>query len=375
MVYYGLTATGIVLLIWYYIAYFRAERPMAGTLEWIDRYERPPFAPESCGKPLCRTDALWAAVAAVLAAAASLTLYAGPSGSASYERILGTLLRFELGGVSMDFCGETVCAMIAAAAAYLLGKAISGSAFAALAGALMYCVLPTEEIFSCFAFCALLFLWLWAAYPRRGFANWALLLAGALCAGAAAYSFFFAAVVLSLVLTLAVILIRRVRDGVCAGGCAFAQFAAALVMAAVGYAAAAILCRVVSVTKPETFSKLLTAIRGAIEILVGEMRALPLSDRLPAVPLVLSGLVPLFALWHNRRSGEALFLLLWALPLTLQYALVPAATPMQTAAPICALLTARLFERGHSAAARIGAIAAVVAVGIQVILWSVFPAP
>ena len=66
---------GVVLLVWYYIAWYRAERPKAGTLEWIDRYERPRFALSACGKALRRTDALWALLPFAVAAITVMVLH------------------------------------------------------------------------------------------------------------------------------------------------------------------------------------------------------------------------------------------------------------------------------------------------------------
>lgn len=367
MVYFGLTATGIVLLIWYYIVLGQAERPKAGTLEWIDRSERPAFTLDTCGKKLCRADALWAAVAAVLAAAASLLLNAGTE----YDGPFGVLLRFTLGGLPLQLCGETICAALAAAAAYLLGRALTGRAFAALAGALLFAARPTDELLSCLLLCGLLLLWFWAGYPRRGFANWALLLSGALLSGAAAFSFYLCAVTLAFVITLAVVLSCRVRNDLFGGWYALLLFAAALIAAALGFLAAAALHGAVSPFSAKFLPHVGAALLARWKLLYVDLCTATLGARLPAV-LLLSGLVPVAARLYDRRVGDALFLLLWALPVSLQYALIPNVFPTASAALVCAYLTGRLFEREHPTAAWLGAIGAIAAVALQGILWEVF---
>ncbi|MBR2081229.1 MAG: hypothetical protein IJ980_06315 [Oscillospiraceae bacterium] len=367
MVYLGLMATGLILLVWYYIVLGQAERPKAGTLEWIDRYERPCFTLDSCGKELCCKDALWAWGLAFLSVVVSLLLSAG----SAYDGSLGLLLRFKCGGPMLYLSAEMLCAAIAAAAAYLLGKALTGSVFAALAGAVLFAVRPTDALFSCLLLCGLLCLWLWAGYPRRGFANWALLLAGALLSGAAAFSFYLCAVTLAFLISLAVVLCYRVRNEVFGGWYALLLFASAFVLAAVGFLAGAALHGKVSPFSAKFLPGVGAALIARWKLLYAALCTAEIGARLPAV-LLLSGLVPLVTLFRSRRTGDALFLLLWALPIALQYALIPNVFPSASAALVCAYLTGRLLERGHPAAARLGAIGAIAVVALQGILWEVF---
>lgn len=367
MVFLGLTATGLVLLVWYYIVLGQAERPKAGTLEWIDRYERPRFTLDSCGKALCRKDALWASGLAFLSVVISLLLSAG----AAYDGSLGLLTRFKCGGPMLYISVETVCAAFAAAAAYLLGKTLTGSVFAALAGAVLFTVRPTDELFSCLLLCGLLCLWLWGGYPRRGFANWALPLAGAVLCGAAAFSFYLCAVTLAFVITLAVVLSDRVRNEMFGGWYAMLLFAAAFVLAAVGFLAGAALHGEVSPFSAKFLPGVGAALIARWKLLYVDLRTATIGARLPAV-LLLSGLVPLVTLFRSRRTGDTLFLLLWALPIALQYTLIPNVFPPASAALVCAYLTGRLLERGHPLAARLGAVGAIAAYGLQSILWEVF---
>ncbi len=361
-VFYGLAATGAVLLLWYYIVWYRAERPKSGTLEWIDRWERPRFALSSCGKALKWQDALWALLPAAVAAIASLLLKLYEP---LYTGSLGVLLCFEIGEWTLYLSGETICAALAAAAAYVLGKALTGKTVAGLAGALLYAVRPLDEAPSCLLFGGLLLFWLWAAYPRRGFVNWLLPLGGSLLAGAATFSYYLYGTAAAFLIALPVLLIHRVRADGFGGWQALLLGAASLCAAAVGFAVTSAAIGGVPLFSSGYLSWLEEFFRREWEIVSDWMFSLPILQRLPAAPMLLSGLVPLILLRHGSRDGGALFLLLWAAPIALQYVLAPALFPLTTAALICAYLTGRLIEREHPVAAGFGAVGAIAVLALQ----------
>ena len=363
-VYYGLTATGAVLLIWYYIVWWQAERPKAGTLEWIDRWERPSLALPSCGKALCRADALWALAPFFVAACASILLQAE---DALYGGSLGVIARFPSG---LYLSGETVCAALAAAAAYLAGKALTGRTLAALAGALLYAVKPTDELTSCLLLGAGLLLWLWAAYPRRAAADWALLLCGSLLAGAAVFSYYLYGAALAFAAVLAFLLLHRVGRGELSIPHALLRGACALCAALAGFFAASSLIGEVRLFAGEYFPWLREFLREEGAVFADWLRGATLAERLPVAPMLLSGLVPLCLMWKERRDGAALYILLWAVPVTLHYVLAPALFQLAPAALVCAYLTGRLLEREQPVAAWLGAAGAIAVLGLQDILWN-----
>ena len=368
-VFYGLTSIGVVLLVWYYIAWYRAERPKAGTLEWIDRYERPRFALSACGKALRRTDALWALLPFAIAAITVMVLQMNET---LYSGALGVLLRFRFLGRTLYLSGEAVCAALAAAAAYLLGKSMTGKVLAGLAGALLYAVRPIDQMPSCLLFGGLLLFWLWAAYPRRGFLNWLLPLGGALLVGAAAFSYYLYGVTLAFAVALPVLLIHRVRREESGGWPALLLGALCLCAAAAGFAVTSAAIGDVRLFSSEYAPWLEEIFRGEWEVVSGWVLSLPLLQRLPAAPMLLSGLVPLISLWHRNRDGGALFLLLWAVPVSLQYALAPAILPPVSVALVSAYLTGRLLDREAYVLACFGALGAIAVLGLQETVWEFF---
>lgn len=363
--YYGLAAAAVVLLVWYYIVYEQAERPRAGTLEWIDRFEKPRCLLSACGKPLRPTDALWMLLPA---AAATIAVFLAQSEETLYTGDLGVLLQFSIDGMTLYLSGEALCAALAAAAVYLLGKAVTGRVFAALAGALLYAVQPGFETYACVLSAGLLLLWLWAGFPAHGAGAWALLLSGSLLLGAAAFSIAMPAVLASLAATLFFVCIHRARAEARGGWYAALQIAAALVFAAVGYYGVAALLGEWEDILASPIAWLVSVFAERGELLLGWLGAPLPYDRLLRAPLVLSGVVPLFLRWYDRHAGEALFLFLWALPAAVLYVILPPMLPTVTIALVCAYLTGRLQERGHPYAAVFGALGAAAICGLRTLV-------
>ena len=134
--YYLASAVGIAaLLVLYGISYVRALQPRAGTLEWIERYDRRPFSLVGRWTGLGRRDVLplaglCLAAAAVWGLAAWRSLGAQITTAAARMEVL---FRYGLAPV------------LAAVCLYVLIKALTGSTLAALLSALVLTLDQTAE--------------------------------------------------------------------------------------------------------------------------------------------------------------------------------------------------------------------------------------
>ena len=190
--------------------------------------------------------------------------------------------------------------------------------------------------------------------------------------GAGLFSLTMPPVLVSFAVTLLFVCIHRARAEERSAWYALAQIVAAIVFAAVGFICVVILYGEGASLLAGPGDWLLSVFAEQSAILVEWLTATLLLDRLLRLPLLLSGVVPLFLRWHDGNSGDALFLLLWALPAAAFFAVLPAVLPMVTAGLVCAYLTGRLMERGHPVAAAFGALGAVAIYGLQDLIWEFF---
>ena len=136
--YYIASAVGLAaLLVLYGLSYVRALQPRAGTLEWIERYDRRPFSLVGRWTGLDRRDAAPLA-AACLVAAAAWSFAAWRSLMAQYSFLTAA----ELTEAAVHYA---LVPVLTAACMYLLGKGLTGSTLTALLSALVLSLDLTAE--------------------------------------------------------------------------------------------------------------------------------------------------------------------------------------------------------------------------------------
>ena len=340
-----LLLAGPVLCVAFYLyAYFAAQQPKHGTLEWIAMQEKPTMTRENLLNKLHWSDSLWGLLAMVMAAGTCLGFMACVDMS-----ILTTALL--AGSLWLPLVSTTISALLV----YLTAKALTGKAGLCVLATLLYCLaLPFVSSPNLLAVTALmlgsfLLLLLWLHKTRT--ASWLSLLASALLLGAALWmhpsALLFAGVWTLSVLFGGILRMKTEDDS-------FWYLLGSLLSGVVLAAAVPVVTELLSGTPVSTLPARFFAM--VCYFPSENMHLLPLF--LPAVGLTLAAIPAYISGISSRRDAKAVLLLLFtvgAIPMFLFTSLellYPAATLA------LAYITGRIYDRNYPGAAYVTALTA-----------------